>query len=458
MTTGTNMREWEIVLGDRATSLTVSATSKADARMQAQALLPRYYFGNVWVRDLSEPSSPELSPKPLSAADLEQYSGSLGDPKTFVEWDVLVEDCESPGMPPRPTGLQVMSNRLDDAFVKANMLLPRMHPEMLSVRLSRNALGPHLETPWSPEQAARIVEIFGANSSAKQVIPILEENESTSWPLQTFEEEFDRLIVVQDVNGQGITFMRGTGIMVSGTHEQALEKARALLPGLRPDMLDVRDPASLKGAQPAPWSPKQVEQLIKEYGPDKPKDVVMFTWEVSVVEINRQAFHTLKSTGLTVTAHAREDAVANALLLLPHLRPEIIDVRCLAWAPADESRPYWSSEQVKRMLEGLNPTLPTSSNRQCERFGCSTILCDRLILEGSCYLCDDCYQQLLEAKKSWPKDIRAWRVRILIEDFLRRYPPETLVYPPSYQPPSTTVDEEFERLTSKKGVSDGQGA
>lgn len=448
MTIDTKMREWEIVLaGEAMTGLTILAETEADARMQAQARLPQYYFSNVRVRDLSDPIPTHYRRAPLSEKDLARYGASLGDPAGFVVWEVFVIDCDTPAMPMRSIGLKVMSTRHDDAFIRANMLLPRMHHEMLCVRRADEPYLTACPNPWSPEQVARIVEIFG---------PPTAQAPASHWE-----------IAIRDLRAKDLSFfLRGTGIPVfADTIEEALEKARAQFPRLAHIELDVCDHASL---QHPPWSPGQVKRLIDNYGPAKPAFRPMLEWEVLVAEVNPQAFYLLKGTGLKVQGEAREDAINAAKSTLPHIRPEMIDVRCFDASWANPCLPdgrllygdrlVWSDEQVKRMLAGVSPIAPTLPSRRCDRYGCATVLCDRLILEGSCYLCDDCYQELIEAKKYWPLNMTAWRVRILIEEFLRRFPPDTLMYPHCFLSTSKTVDEEFERLTSTKGVHDGKGA
>lgn len=441
------MREWEIVLnGKDMTGLTVLAETEEDACMQARARLPQYWFASVRVRNLNDPIPKYCERAPLSETDLARFGASLGDPASLVAWEVFVRDCDTHGMPIRATGLKVMSTRHDDAFVRANMLLPRLHPEMLCVRRADEPFLNPPPKPWSPEQVARIVEIFG---------PPTVQAPALRWE-----------IAIRDVRADDLSFMRGTGIPVfADTLAEAFEQARAQFPRLPNIALDVCDHASL---QHPPWSPEQVKQLIENYGPIKPAVRPIFEWEVLVAEVTPQAFYILKGTCLKVLGEAREDAIDAARTMFPLIRPEMIDVRRLyaSWSNprlADgrillDGRLVWSDEQVQRMLAGVSPNAPTLPNRHCERDACSKVLCDRLILEGSCYLCDDCYQELLEAKKHWPPNTTAWRVRLLIEEFLRRFPPNILVYPDCYLSIRKTVDEEFERLTSTKGVHDGKGA
>lgn len=54
----------------------------------------------------------------------------------------------------------------------------------------------------------------------------------------------------------------------------------------------------------------------------------------------------------------------------------------------------------------------------CDRQDCRNVMCDRLILEGSRYICDDCFDELLEAKKSWPDKMTTVEVETAIRNFL----------------------------------------
>ena len=76
----------------------------------------------------------------------------------------------------------------------------------------------------------------------------------------------------------------------------------------------------------------------------------------------------------------------------------------------------------------------------CDRVGCESIMCDRLILDGSRYLCDSCYDELLEWKRSWPSHMTKDKVRALIEQFM-----ESQSAPIPLD--EDGIDAEFERLT-----------
>ena len=55
----------------------------------------------------------------------------------------------------------------------------------------------------------------------------------------------------------------------------------------------------------------------------------------------------------------------------------------------------------------------------CDRFDCKHIMCDRLILDGTEYICNDCYQELLESKESWENVNTPYDLKIKIEYFMR---------------------------------------
>ena len=70
----------------------------------------------------------------------------------------------------------------------------------------------------------------------------------------------------------------------------------------------------------------------------------------------------------------------------------------------------------------------------CERGNCDEIMCSRLILDSSMYICSRCYKQLLEAKATWKRHI---------EEFMETNPGD-------YQQITTEeqADEAFEELTA----------
>ena len=76
---------------------------------------------------------------------------------------------------------------------------------------------------------------------------------------------------------------------------------------------------------------------------------------------------------------------------------------------------------------------------ECDREGCESIMCRRIILDNQ-YICDSCYEELLEYKRSWPSHMTKDRVRLLIEHFMAsRSAPIPL--------DEEGIDAEFARLT-----------
>ena len=78
---------------------------------------------------------------------------------------------------------------------------------------------------------------------------------------------------------------------------------------------------------------------------------------------------------------------------------------------------------------------------RCDRQECEHIMCERCILHNSMYICNDCYGELVEYKKTWEAPMMAADVERKIRDFMET-PPGTLrpVLP-------CDIDAEFERLT-----------
>ena len=78
----------------------------------------------------------------------------------------------------------------------------------------------------------------------------------------------------------------------------------------------------------------------------------------------------------------------------------------------------------------------------CERKNCEHIMCDRLILDNTQYICPSCWAELLIAKDTWDKKMSAADVRRSIERFMRSDPGEYL---------EVDTDEEFRKLTEEPG-------
>lgn len=77
----------------------------------------------------------------------------------------------------------------------------------------------------------------------------------------------------------------------------------------------------------------------------------------------------------------------------------------------------------------------------CDRIGCEHIMCDRLILDNRAYICNSCWEELLEHKRTWPAEMTKLEVRKAIENFMYKQQPGTFLKE------TCDVDEEFERLT-----------
>lgn len=80
----------------------------------------------------------------------------------------------------------------------------------------------------------------------------------------------------------------------------------------------------------------------------------------------------------------------------------------------------------------------------CDRTGCNHIMCERLILNGSSYICEDCWDELLVEKAKWPSAMSAKDVRDSIKEFMDSQPGTGKILD------SAGIDEEFRRLTGEK--------
>jgi hypothetical protein len=80
---------------------------------------------------------------------------------------------------------------------------------------------------------------------------------------------------------------------------------------------------------------------------------------------------------------------------------------------------------------------------KCDRVDCEHIMCDKMVLGGSMYICDTCYSELVNYRKTdevWRDVMRSANIRKLIEAFMET-PPGT------YDSTLVNTDEEFNRLT-----------
>lgn len=72
-------------------------------------------------------------------------------------------------------------------------------------------------------------------------------------------------------------------------------------------------------------------------------------------------------------------------------------------------------------------------------------MCERLILDGDAYICDSCWDELLEAKETWPKQMVEVDVRDAIERFMRSAPGSLRI---------VETDAAFARLTGSDSKED----
>lgn len=86
-----------------------------------------------------------------------------------------------------------------------------------------------------------------------------------------------------------------------------------------------------------------------------------------------------------------------------------------------------------------NTTESVMGVMRCDRRDCEHIMRDRVILDGTEYICGDCWDELCEAK--WPDTMTAREVRDAIETFMDTRPGTTTVLD------REGIEEEFKRLT-----------
>jgi hypothetical protein len=54
----------------------------------------------------------------------------------------------------------------------------------------------------------------------------------------------------------------------------------------------------------------------------------------------------------------------------------------------------------------------------CDRSGCSHIMCERIILDHSMYICRECYDELLEYKATWSCEMKLVDVEKRVREFM----------------------------------------
>jgi len=55
---------------------------------------------------------------------------------------------------------------------------------------------------------------------------------------------------------------------------------------------------------------------------------------------------------------------------------------------------------------------------ECGRMGCERVMCDRLILNDSRYICRDCWEELKSLKETWEPNLSRQAVERLIREFM----------------------------------------
>jgi hypothetical protein len=76
----------------------------------------------------------------------------------------------------------------------------------------------------------------------------------------------------------------------------------------------------------------------------------------------------------------------------------------------------------------------------CDRNGCENIMCHRLILNSTMYICNSCFEQLESCKETWPLKMKAFEIKKKIIDFMNT---ESTDFDDLID-----VDKEFFRLTN----------
>lgn len=74
----------------------------------------------------------------------------------------------------------------------------------------------------------------------------------------------------------------------------------------------------------------------------------------------------------------------------------------------------------------------------CSRSNCEELMCERLILDRTMYICSDCFEELIAFKATWNNSMTVAEVRYAIEEFMRSKVGSYI---------AANVDAEFDRLT-----------
>jgi hypothetical protein len=81
----------------------------------------------------------------------------------------------------------------------------------------------------------------------------------------------------------------------------------------------------------------------------------------------------------------------------------------------------------------------TMSILNCDRQGCENVMCDRVVMKHT-RICDDCYRELLQWRRTWPMELSAVDIRFRVESFFRTSPGSMIVLR------GTDIEDEFRRL------------
>jgi hypothetical protein len=79
----------------------------------------------------------------------------------------------------------------------------------------------------------------------------------------------------------------------------------------------------------------------------------------------------------------------------------------------------------------------------CGRSDCEHIMCNILVLNGSAYLCFDCFEELEQFKDTWPERISVRQAERLVRHFMGTEPGTYLTEGPQL----VSRDEAFKEVT-----------
>lgn len=80
----------------------------------------------------------------------------------------------------------------------------------------------------------------------------------------------------------------------------------------------------------------------------------------------------------------------------------------------------------------------------CDRRSCPNVMCDRLILDGTRYICDECWEELVEYKATWQPPMTPLEIENKIREFMG-------TWTGTHKTVETEcdIDAEFRRLTDR---------